>query len=101
MARPLALVTGASSGIGRELARLLAREGYDLVVVARRLKRLQELGFELRQTYGASVLPIQMDLREADAPDRILEHVMLSGLQIDVLINDAGLGRAGAFGAQP
>lgn len=99
--RPIALVTGASSGIGREFARILAANGYDLFVVARRLDRLTALADELKQKHGTMVWTLQMDLRQADTPERILQEVEKVGRPIEVLINDAGLGHAGTFADMP
>ena len=65
--RPLALVTGASAGIGRALAQVLAREGYDLVLVARREAELEALGKELHDKYGATSRALPVDLAQADA----------------------------------
>lgn len=96
-----ALVTGASSGIGRALARVLAREGYDLVVAARRFARLTALAHELRAAYGTSVLPVQADLRDPASPSRIMDEIGRAGLTVDVLVNDAGLGRASSFAEMP
>ena len=71
MPRPLALVTGASSGIGDQLARLFAREGWDLVLVARSADKLRALGEELRSAHGADSQVIAADLGDRSAPDAI------------------------------
>lgn len=96
MSRPLALVTGASSGIGREFVRVLARKGYDQIIVARRLERLTALADEL-QPSGVMILPLKDDLREAGALQILADAVRKTGRPLDVLVNDAGLGRAGEF----
>ena len=94
--RPLALVTGASSGIGRELARVFAREGWDTILVARRAEALRELAAELEAAgVDAHVLPA--DLAHPDGPTRVFDEVAARGLSIDALVNNAGLGSWGRF----
>lgn len=94
-ARHVALVTGASSGIGAAFCRLLAHEGYDLVVVARRIERLQQLQRELEGR--ARVLPLAADLAAPDSPANIHRAVVDAGLQVDTLINNAGYALPGTF----
>src|SRR3954469_4021229 len=94
-ARPLALVTGASAGIGRELADILAREGHDLVLVARREPELTELARELKERHGASSRVLTADLAGPDAAAEVVEA--LGGTPVDVLVNNAGFGGHGAF----
>jgi uncharacterized protein len=88
---PTALVTGASVGIGRELAKLCARDGYDLVLIARSRPQLQSLAAELR----SAVRIIPADLSLGPAPREIFDQ--LAGMPIDVLINNAGFGLLGKF----
>lgn len=88
------MVTGASSGIGRALAVILAQHGYDLAVVARRTVRLQELRTELEAAYGISVQPLPTDLNDAAARERAVAAV--NG-RVDVLVNGAGFGNSGPF----
>ena len=101
MNRPTALITGASSGIGRSLARLFARDGYDLVLVARRADALQELASEIAEAHGVRTRAFAVDLARSDGA-RVL-HAMLEAdrLAIDVLVNNAGFGLQGAFAALP
>ncbi len=94
--RPLALVTGASSGIGADLARALATRGYDLVVVARSEDRLQDLAQELAR-HNATVYIEAEDLALPGAATRLSERIRAGGRTIDVLVNDAGFGLAGPF----
>lgn len=94
--RPTALVTGASSGIGREFARVLARNGFDLVLVARNKKALEELADELRAT-GAECIVLRKDLSKPHAPDDVLSFVKRRGVSIELLINNAGFGLHGPF----
>jgi short-subunit dehydrogenase len=88
MDRPLAVVTGASSGMGAEFARQLAARGYDLALVARRLDRLQALGTELESRYDISVQAISADLSRMEATQNILEA--LAGRPVAMLVNNAG-----------
>src|SRR5262245_17218839 len=92
--RPRALVTGASSGIGAEIARVFAGRGHDLVLVARREDRLKALAQELRES---NVVVIAQDLGEVGAAKRLFDDVSARGLTIDVLVNNAGVAHAGAF----
>lgn len=94
--RPLALVTGASAGIGRALATILAREGHDLVLVARREPELTELAAELKEKYAADSRVITADLAKARAAQGVLKELGPDA-QIDVLVNNAGFGGHGAF----
>jgi uncharacterized protein len=95
--RPVALVTGASSGIGLALARVLAREGHDLVLVARREPELAALADELKSRYGADATVIAADLSVATGPRQVFDAVTTAGLQVDVLVNNAGFGGQGRF----
>lgn len=92
-----ALITGASSGIGLELARLFAKNHYNLVIVARRKEKLNEIQSELENDYGVSITTIPLDLIENDAVSRLYELTKKQNLSIDVLINNAGFGLQGAF----
>jgi len=94
--RPLALVTGASGGIGAALARELARHGHDLVVAARGVAAMERLAEELRAA-GAEVTVIESDLAKPGAARALVERLNQAGLAIDVLVNNAGLGAAGRF----
>lgn len=94
--RPLALVTGASGGIGAELARELARHGHDLVLAARGVAAMQALAAELSDL-GAAATVIAADLSQPGAAAVLADDIANRGLAIDVLINNAGLGAAGRF----
>jgi len=92
---PWALVTGASSGIGEQFARLLARNGINLLLVARRADRLEGLAEELRRRRGLEVELIIADLAEPDAADRIVAAV--GGRDLGLLVSNAGFGLKGGF----
>jgi len=94
--RPTALVTGASSGIGRELAVLLARDGHDLVLVARDAARLESLAREL-EPHGARCTVVPRDLSAPEGPGEVLAEVRRAGIELDVLVNNAGIGVYGFF----
>jgi short-subunit dehydrogenase len=95
--RPAALVTGASSGIGRELAMLLARDGHDLVLVARDRERLDALARELADAHGTKSTVVARDLSAPDGPDAVLAGIWSAGIAVDVLVNNAGIGVWGLF----
>lgn len=92
-----ALVTGASSGIGAEFARHLAAEGLDLVLVARRKEKLDALAQELADRHRVRVEVVAADLSDPAAPRAVVDEVAARGLQVDVLINNAGLSSSEAF----
>ena len=96
--RPLALVTGASRGIGAALARELARHGHDLVLSARSIEPMHELADALRR-FGAATTVIASDLAQPGAAAQLAGEIGRRGLPIDVLINNAGLGGLGRFDA--
>jgi len=91
MSKGAALVTGASAGLGAEFARQLAARGHDLLLVARREERLKDLARELGAAHGVRVDVFGADLAEAEAPARIERFVAERGLQIDWLVNNAGV----------
>ncbi|AHH18479.1 putative oxidoreductase, SDR family [Nocardia nova SH22a] len=95
--RPLAVVTGASSGLGRGFATRFADRGYDLVLIARRRTRLEELAAELRAAYGVTALPLDYDLAQAGAPAAIAQHLADNDIRPDALVNCAGFGTAALF----
>jgi uncharacterized protein len=92
-----ALITGASSGFGEEFARQYARQGHSLVLVARRLDRLQALAEELRQQFSIEVVVEQVDLSDIPAVIQLHQRLRERGIAIDILINNAGHGLQGPF----
>lgn len=97
--RPLAIVTGASAGIGRELARLAAADGYRPLLVARREDRLRELAAELEAEHGIEPRVAAVDLTAEDGPERVFEA--LEGGTLELLVNNAGCGTYGPFAETP
>jgi short-subunit dehydrogenase len=91
------LITGASSGIGVEFARELAKRGSDVVLVARRLDRLEKLAAELTTTYGIRATAIPLDLSLPAAGQTLAEEVARRGLPVTSLVNNAGFGTFGPF----
>jgi short-subunit dehydrogenase len=89
------LITGASSGIGAELARVFASKGHRLALVARRADRLEALGREIGASGGAAPLVIPCDLEQADAGDKIAAALAAAGLEVEYVINNAGFGKFG------
>ncbi|MEM8947564.1 MAG: SDR family oxidoreductase [Planctomycetota bacterium] len=95
--RRIALVTGASSGIGLEFARIHAAAGDDLVIVARRRDALETLKSELESQYGVCITVIVADLSDPAAPAEVFRAVNDLGLAVDCLVNNAGFGGHGLF----
>jgi short-subunit dehydrogenase len=92
-----ALVTGASYGIGLDLAECFAKDGYDLILAARSESALKQEAERLAKQYGVRAVPIAVDLGAHGAGHRLAEEVRARGLTVDVLVNNAGYGTAGAF----
>ncbi len=93
----IALITGASGGIGLELARIHAKKGGDLVLVARSKDKLEALKIELEREYQVAVTVIIEDLSLVESARKVFEKTQALGLQIDVLINNAAFGGHGFF----
>jgi short-subunit dehydrogenase len=92
-----ALVTGASEGIGYELSKLFARDGYDLVLVARNEEKLNRISDDFSRMYGISAKVIVKDLSKSTAPDEIYDELKRDGVEVDVLVNNAGYTIYGPF----
>lgn len=91
------LITGASAGLGAAFARLYARQGWDLILTARRETALRALAAEIETAHTASVAVIPLDLAEPDAADRLFAETEARGLLVDGLINNAGFSRTAGF----
>ncbi len=94
---PVALITGASSGIGYEMARLFAARRFDLVLVARTRKDLASVASELARAFGVRTVPVAMDLAIPTSPGRLHGLLARKGLTVDVLVNNAGVATYGEF----
>ncbi|MFW6254122.1 MAG: SDR family NAD(P)-dependent oxidoreductase [Chitinivibrionales bacterium] len=92
-----ALLTGASGGLGLDLSRFLARDGYDLVLVARRGDKLSSIAEEFSHEYGTTVYVCPADLDGSAGVKKVLDFVQKQSLTIDILINNAGIGFFGRF----
>lgn len=100
--RPHVLVTGGSSGIGKELARQFASDGYDAILVADNQQRLSAAREELtRAAPGAEITTIVKDLTAENSPREIFQEIESRGIEIDALVNDAGVGQWGRFADTP
>jgi uncharacterized protein len=99
--KPVALVTGASGGIGLALAELLAADGHDLVLVARQEPKLRDLAERLAERHGTRSVVLALDLARPDAPAEIARRIEAERLEVDVLVNNAGFGALGPFADRP
>ncbi|MHB8267308.1 SDR family NAD(P)-dependent oxidoreductase [Bradyrhizobium sp.] len=95
MTERVTLITGASSGIGAELARVFASKGHRVALVARRADRLEALAGEIGASGGAMPIVIPCDLEQADAGDTIAATLAAAGVEVEYVINNAGFGRFG------
>ena len=94
---PTALITGASGGIGYELAKLFAADHHNVVLVARSVGKLTKFADDLQRQYGVSAKPIALDLTAAPAPQFLFDQLQRESIAVDVLVNNAGYGRMGKF----
>ena len=95
------LITGASSGIGRELARCFAADGCRLILLARNTDALEALAGELRQAHKIETLVLTADLSRPEIPERVFKELQGRGIKVDVLVNNAGFGANGTFAGLP
>jgi uncharacterized protein len=93
----VALITGASAGIGAAFARVFAANGFDLILTARREDRLRSLAADLERAHGIRAHVFRVDLAERDAPARLCADLAAANLTVDALVNNAGYGVPGAF----
>src|SRR5436309_221060 len=91
------LITGASSGIGLHLAREFASHGHPLVLIAPVESELKQIAAELEDQHGISVRVIAKDLEQPDAPEEIFNQLAGEGVEIEILVNDAGHGQKGKY----
>lgn len=99
--RTYALVTGASSGIGRELAGVFAREGHALILVARRTEPMQVLAAQLQSAHGTPCVVVGADLGTPEGVAAVVREVESRGIELEVLVNNAGFGLSGPFATLP
>ena len=92
-----ALITGASIGIGYELSKCFAADKHDLVLVARRKEKLEEIAQELQARHGINVTVIVLDLSKSESPQALYDELAKASRPIDVLVNNAGFGLGGKF----
>lgn len=92
-----ALITGASGGLGLSFVNIFAREGYDLVIVARNSDRLEEIKKEIEKKYDNKVTVVAKDLCKSDCIAELYETTSKAGISVDVLVNNAGFGDFGQF----
>ncbi len=92
-----ALITGASSGFGKEFAKIFAKDGYNLVITARSTDRLEKIKTQIEMEYGVDVFVVTKDLSLPSAPQEIFDFTQQKGVHIDVLVNNAGFGDLGDF----
>ncbi|WP_124061466.1 SDR family oxidoreductase [Gordonibacter sp. Marseille-P4307] len=92
-----AIITGASGGLGAAFARIFAREGYNLLLVARSELGLREKAAELAETYGIEARWIALDLAQPDAPQRLLAFTRAQKIEVEALVNNAGIGDISPF----
>lgn len=98
MANEWTLVTGASEGIGKEIARVAAAKGRNVILSARSADKLNALADELKSAYGVDAATVVADLAEPEGPAKLWAEATADGRKIDFLVNNAGLGRHGPFG---
>lgn len=91
MERPTALITGASAGIGRAFAHVFAQNKYNVILVARSTDKLEEVAREIRQQSAVDVTVMSQDLATAAGAQQLFDRVRTAGLQVDVLVNNAGM----------
>jgi len=91
------LITGASAGIGKAIAEEYAKYGADLILVARRLERLETIASELNERFGSKIYCIQADLADINAPEKIFAEVKAKDITVDILVNNAGYGVPGRY----
>ncbi len=94
---PTALITGASAGIGMELAKCFATDHHNVILVARRKQKLEQLAYDLREIHGVRAHVFASDLGEPGAAKKLYDEVKAADLEVDFLVNNAGIGQNGKF----
>jgi len=97
MTRKVALITGASIGLGEQFAHLFAREGHDVILVARSVAKLEALAAKLQQEHSIQAHVLPADLGTSGAAEKLFENVTARGLEVEFLVNNAGFGSTGLF----
>ncbi len=95
--KKVALITGASSGIGKELAKIHAKKTGDLILVARNTERLNQLKSEIESEYNREVFIITKDLSQPNSPKEVYDTIKEKGIEVEYLLNNAGFGGGGKF----
>src|SRR5512142_979039 len=95
--RPVALITGASSGIGLALAKVLAEHGHDVVLLARTLDALEAAAGMIEGKFGVRAFALRKDLEDPAAPQETYDAIRAENMHVDVLVNNAGFGLGGEF----
>jgi short-subunit dehydrogenase len=93
----MVLITGATSGIGYELAKIFSKKGYNLLLIARDKKTLEKTAHEISSQYGNKIFYIASDLSKPNSPEMIYQEVKSKGITVDILVNNAGFGIYGDF----
>ena len=91
------LITGASAGIGYELSKVFAKKGYNLVIVSRNKQRLEVIAKEMKNQHNIQTKAIPKDLSKSSAPQELYDEIIADGIDINVLVNNAGFGTNGKF----
>jgi len=97
MSRKVALITGASAGLGEQFAQLFARDGHDVILVARTASKLEALASKLEQEHKIKAHVLAADLSRPEEPQRIFDEVRSRQLEVEFLVNNAGFGSSGPF----
>jgi hypothetical protein len=97
MSRKVALITGASAGLGEQFAQLFARDGHDVILVARTASKLEALASKLEQEHQIKAHVLAADLARPEEPQRIFDEVRSRQLEVEFLVNNAGFGSSGLF----